>query len=60
MSFKFCSIASGSSGNCEYIETNNTRILVDAGLSGKKIQAGLQSIDVDPKKLNGILVTPMW
>lgn len=57
MSFKFCSIASGSSGNCEYIETNNTRILVDAGLSGKKIQAGLQSIDVDPKKLNGILVT---
>ncbi|MBS4538507.1 MBL fold metallo-hydrolase [Clostridium sp. D2Q-11] len=57
MSFKFCSIASGSSGNCQYIETDKAKILVDAGLSGKKIQAGLDLIGVDPNSLNGILVT---
>ncbi len=36
MSIKFCSLSSGSSGNCHYIETDRTRILVDAGFSGKK------------------------
>lgn len=57
MAFKFCSIASGSSGNCQYIESDKERILVDAGLSGKKIQQGLESIGVDSKSINGILVT---
>ena len=33
---KFCSLASGSSGNCQYIEYKNTKIIIDAGLSGKK------------------------
>lgn len=57
MHFRFCSLASGSSGNCQYIETKKTRILVDAGLSGKKIQEALKSIDVDPGTINYILVT---
>lgn len=57
MSFKFCSLSSGSSGNCQYIETNNMRILVDAGLSGKKTQELLASIDVDPTSIDCILVT---
>lgn len=55
--FKFCSLASGSSGNCQYIESKDTKLLVDAGLSGKKIQEALKSIEVDPKELDGILVT---
>lgn len=57
MSIRFCSLASGSSGNCQYIETDKVKILVDAGLSGKKIQESLVSIDVDPSTINGILVT---
>lgn len=57
MSIKFCSLSSGSSGNCQYIETNNTRILIDAGFSGKRIQELLSSIDVCPTTLDGIFVT---
>lgn len=54
---KLCSIASGSSGNCSYIGTKNTGILVDAGISGKKIEQGLLSIGVDVNKLKGVLIT---
>lgn len=57
MGIKFCSLASGSSGNCHYIETDNSRIIVDAGLSGKRIQGLLSSIDVDPESLDAIFVT---
>lgn len=54
---KLCSIASGSSGNCIYVGNQNTNLLVDVGISGKRIEQGLQSIDVDPRSLDGILVT---
>nr|WP_280140143.1 MBL fold metallo-hydrolase [Proteiniborus ethanoligenes] len=54
---KFCSLASGSSGNCQYIETDKVKLLVDAGLSGKRIQESLISIGVEPSTINGILVT---
>ncbi|NLY85438.1 MAG: MBL fold metallo-hydrolase [Tissierellia bacterium] len=57
MELRFCSLSSGSSGNCQYIETNNTRLLVDAGLSGRRIETLLKSIGVSPTSLNGILVT---
>ena len=57
MNIKFCSLSSGSSGNCQYIEANNTRILIDAGFSGKRIEALLESIDVSPKTIDGIFVT---
>lgn len=57
MGIKFCSLSSGSSGNCQYIETENTRILIDAGFSGKKVESLLSSIDVDPTTIDGILVT---
>lgn len=54
---KYCSIASGSSGNCHYIGYKDTNILIDAGLSGKRITKGLDEIDIDANKLNGIFVT---
>lgn len=57
MGIKFCSLSSGSSGNCQYIETDNIRILIDAGLSGKKIEELLKSIDVCPTTIDCILVT---
>lgn len=57
MTLKFSSLASSSSGNCQYIETNNVRILVDAGLSGKRIENALSSIDVSPSSIDYILVT---
>lgn len=54
---KYCSIGSGSSGNCHFVGTKNTNILVDAGLSGKRITESLSNIDVDPSKVDGIFVT---
>lgn len=54
---RFCSIASGSSGNCIYVGTENTHILVDVGISGKKIEAGLKEIDLCSKDIDGILIT---
>lgn len=54
---KVCSISSGSSGNCVYLETENTRILIDAGLSGKGIETRMKSAGLDPKRLDAIFVT---
>ncbi len=55
--FKFCSLYSGSSGNSLFIQTPSTKILIDAGESAKKIEAALNSIDVNPQDIDGILVT---
>lgn len=54
---KFCSLYSGSTGNSLYIENNNTKILVDAGVSGKKIVEALDSINVKPEEIDAILVS---
>ena len=53
----FCSLYSGSSGNCLYVESENAKVLIDAGVSLKKIEAGLETLNVDPASLDGILVT---
>lgn len=57
MTIRFCSLSSGSSGNCQYIETETTRLIIDAGFSGKRIEQLLKEIDVDPRTIDGILVT---
>ena len=54
---KLCSIASGSSGNCIYVGSNRTNLLVDAGVSAKRIEFGLNGIDIQPDSLEGILIT---
>ena len=41
---RLCSIASGSSGNCIYVGSEATHLLVDVGISGKKAEAGLNSL----------------
>lgn len=57
MKIKFCSLSSGSSGNCQYIETENAKILVDGGFSGKRMEALLSSIGVSASSLDGIFIT---
>lgn len=54
---RFVSIASGSSGNCTYVGSENTHLLVDAGVSGRRIEAGLRELGISGKDLSGILVT---
>lgn len=54
---KMMTIASGSSGNCTFVGTDNTSLLVDVGISKKKIEDGLNSIDLSLKDMDGILIT---
>ncbi|MDO5363277.1 MAG: MBL fold metallo-hydrolase [Eubacteriales bacterium] len=54
---RLCSIASGSSGNCIYVGSDNAHVLVDAGISGKRITQGLNSLDLTGEDIDGILVT---
>src|SRR6185437_409539 len=50
-------LGSGSSGNCAYVETDEARILVDAGFSARQIRARLATIGRAPENLTGILIT---
>lgn len=54
---KFCSIYSGSSGNCLYVASDTTKILIDSGLTGKKIQEGLKEIDINPEEIDAMVIT---
>ena len=54
---KFCSLYSGSSGNSSLIQSKDINILVDAGVSGKKIVNALASINIDIEDISAILVT---
>ncbi|MCM1569267.1 MAG: MBL fold metallo-hydrolase [Roseburia sp.] len=54
---RLCSIASGSSGNCIYVGSDATHLLVDAGISGKRTESGLKSLGLSGKELDGILIT---
>lgn len=50
-------LASSSSGNSIYIEKDNYKFLIDAGLTGKKIIDNLEKINVDIKDINSIFIT---
>ena len=54
---KFGTIASGSSGNCLYAGNEDTHILIDAGISCKRICEGLKEFELDGKDIQGILIT---
>lgn len=53
----FCPLASGSKGNCVYLGTEHTKILIDAGISAKSIKAKLAEINVDIADIDAILIT---
>lgn len=55
--FNFCNLYSGSSGNSLFVESENTKLLVDAGVSSKKIETALTNLEIDPSSINGILIT---
>ena len=53
---RLCSIASGSSGNCIYVGSDNTHLLVDTGISKKRIEDGLAEIGLTGENINGIFM----
>lgn len=57
MAFKFCSFASGSSGNCYLVSSETTYLLIDTGITGKKVFEGLSKCGLEPGDLDGILIT---
>lgn len=54
---KISILGSGSGGNATYIESENGKILIDAGFSCKKIEERLNSIQRELSDINGILIT---
>ncbi|MGV8145410.1 MAG: MBL fold metallo-hydrolase [Alkaliphilus sp.] len=57
MSVKFCTLASGSKGNCHFVSDGDNYLLFDAGMSGVKIQKSLKQIGINPKQLTGIVIS---
>jgi len=53
----FCPLASGSKGNCVYIGTDKVKILLDAGISAKSLQARLGELNVSITDIDAILIT---
>ena len=54
---QFMSLVSGSSGNSSLITNGSTTLLIDCGISGKKLEQKLESISINPKDISGILIT---
>jgi phosphoribosyl 1,2-cyclic phosphodiesterase len=54
---RFCVLGSGSKGNATFVESGQTRLLIDAGFSGKEIERRLAEIGVEPQTLSAILIT---
>ena len=57
MAVQLTILGSGSAGNCAYVETDETRLLIDAGFSGRQIRDRLLTIGRAPESLHGILIT---
>lgn len=57
MGLEFCSLASGSSGNCYLVKSEKTAVLVDAGISRKRIFERLASADITPDMIDAIVIT---
>ena len=54
---KFCNLFSGSSGNSTFVETDTTKILIDAGMSCQKIAKALESIHISLSEIDAILIS---
>ena len=54
---KFTTLASSSSGNAAVISCGRTHILLDAGISARRLTAGLKELGIDPAGLSAILIT---
>lgn len=54
---RYCSLFSGSSGNCTYVAAKDGGVLVDAGVSAKRIETALAERDIDPRSIRAVMVT---
>ncbi len=54
---RFCSLASGSNGNCHYAESSGSCILIDAGLSGKKTEENMRDAGLEPTRPEALFLT---
>lgn len=54
---KICVLASGSRGNCTYVETNNHKILIDLGTNLSYTTMHLLDLGIDPKDIDSIFIT---
>lgn len=50
-------LSSGSKGNCVLVETNNTKVLIDLGVTKSYVEERLKELEVDPKDIKAILIT---
>jgi phosphoribosyl 1,2-cyclic phosphodiesterase len=57
MKLNFCSLSSGSSGNCYYLGNEFHGILIDAGISASAIRKFLKNIDISMQTIMGVLIT---
>ena len=53
----YTTLASGSSGNCALVSCGRTHLLLDAGISARRITTAVKNLGVDPAALSGVLVT---
>ena len=54
---KICTLASSSSGNCTLVSQGNTHVLIDAGISLRRIKTALTRFELTPQDLAGVVVT---
>ena len=54
---KVATLASGSSGNCAVVSDGRVHLLLDAGISARRILQGLRELDIQGSELAGILIT---
>ena len=57
MELNFCSLSSGSSGNCYYLGNGTHGILIDAGISASSIRKFLKDMDIPMQSIMGVLIT---
>lgn len=54
---KYCSIASGSNGNCYYVAEGEDAVLIDVGINAKHIEIRMQRLNINPKSIKAIFIT---
>ena len=54
---RYCSLFSGSSGNCTYVGTGEGGVLIDTGVSARRITTALKERDIDPASIRAVLLT---
>ncbi|ADH86553.1 MBL fold metallo-hydrolase [Desulfurivibrio alkaliphilus] len=54
---RFCVLGGGSKGNATYVEAGETRLLIDAGFSGRELETRLDALGIDPAGLSAVLLS---